>query len=218
MQAGSQKNFGPEAGAAIPRTPASPGTAGETEPLGNARSEPDPRHESRALLPDHTERAGCGGTAFAGFARFRLVNPPLIADGLPSRKKNPAGDPAGFSKAGGRSRTRIYDLHDAAACSNFRDRGRSRTRIYDLHDAMAIACHPDDRRSRTRIYDLHDVKVHKYIYYKHVINFFRNFSVIVASLLPHVCQCFPLVQGARCCRVCAHAKSIVQKGRPLGRL
>ena len=32
-------------------------------------------------------RQGYGGTAFAGFARFRLVNPPLIADGLPSRKK-----------------------------------------------------------------------------------------------------------------------------------
>jgi len=32
-------------------------------------------------------RQGYGGTAFAGFARFRLVNPPLTADGLPGRKK-----------------------------------------------------------------------------------------------------------------------------------
>ena len=32
-------------------------------------------------------RQGYGGTAFAGFSRFRLVNPPLTADGLPGRKK-----------------------------------------------------------------------------------------------------------------------------------
>ena len=39
-----------------------------------------------------------GGTAFAGYARSRLVNPPLFADGLPSRKKIRQGNLPDFRR------------------------------------------------------------------------------------------------------------------------